>query len=97
MIKLDLNLTHFLLFYRWQIYTGPYRNPARRAQDVQENVDVDLLQEGDFVAVELENYCKRPVIGKVFEVNEDGSLSVTGRALIIKNGGHTHTSCTQRV
>lgn len=63
---------HFLLLYRWQIYTGPYRNPARRAQDVQENVDVDLLQEGDFVAVELENYRKRPVIGKVFEVNKDG-------------------------
>ena len=39
---------------------------------MQENVDVDLLKEGDFVAVELENYRKRPVIGKVLEVNDDG-------------------------
>ncbi|XP_015754509.1 PREDICTED: uncharacterized protein LOC107334120 [Acropora digitifera] len=55
-----------------KIYTGPYRNPARRAQNVQENADVNLLKEGDFVAVELENYYRTPVIGKVFEVNEDG-------------------------
>ena len=39
---------------------------------MQENADVDLLKEGDFVAVELENYHRTPVIGKVFEVNEDG-------------------------
>ena len=39
---------------------------------MQENADVDLLKEGDFVAVELENYRRTPVIGKVFEVNEDG-------------------------
>ena len=39
---------------------------------MQENADVNLLKEGDFVAVELENYRRTPVIGKVFEVNEDG-------------------------
>ena len=39
---------------------------------MQEDADVDLLKEGDFVAVKLENYRRTPVIGKVFEVNEDG-------------------------
>ena len=39
---------------------------------MQENADVDLLKEGDFIAVELENYHRTPVIGKVFEVDEDG-------------------------
>lgn len=38
---------------------------------MQEDADVDLLKEGDFVAVKLENYRRTPVIGKVFEVNED--------------------------
>ena len=37
---------------------------------MQENADVDLLREGDFVAVE--NYRRTAVIGKVIEVNEDG-------------------------
>ena len=64
--------SHLLLLRHSQIYTGPYRNPARRAQNVQENADVNLLKEGDFVAVELENYHRTPVIGKVFELNEDG-------------------------
>ena len=39
---------------------------------MQEVADVDLLKEGDFVAVKLENYRRTPVIGKVFEVKEDG-------------------------
>ena len=30
----------------------------------------------ELVAVELENYRRTPVIGRVFEVNEDGFLSV---------------------
>ena len=38
---------------------------------MQENADVNLLKERDFVAVELVNYRRTPVIGKVFEVNED--------------------------
>ena len=38
---------------------------------MQENADVDLLKEGDFVAVELKNYHRTLVIGKVFEVNKD--------------------------
>ena len=37
---------------------------------MQEDLNVDLLQEGDFVAVKLENCRKHPVIGKVFEVKE---------------------------
>ena len=39
---------------------------------MQEKADVDLLREGYFLAVELENYCRTAAIGKVFEVNEDG-------------------------
>ena len=39
---------------------------------MQEVADDDLLKEGDFVAVKLENYRRTPVTGKVFEVKEDG-------------------------
>ena len=53
---------------------------------MQENADVDLLKEGDFVAVELENYHSSPVIGKVFEVNEDGFVIYNWRGFPIKNG-----------
>ena len=60
-------------------YTGTYRNPTRRAEDVQENADVDLSREGDFVAVELENYPRTAVTGKVFEVNEDGFVICCNR------------------
>ena len=53
---------------------------------MQEVADVDLLKEGDFVAVKLENYRRTPVTGKVFEVKEDGFVIVTGRDLKIRNG-----------
>ena len=39
---------------------------------MQEDVNVNLLQEGDFVAIKLENYRKHPIIGKALEVNDDG-------------------------
>ena len=39
---------------------------------MQEDVNVNLLQEGDFVAIKLANYRKHPIIGKALEVNDDG-------------------------
>ena len=39
---------------------------------MQEDVNVNPLQEGDFVAIKLENYRKHPIIGKALEVNDDG-------------------------
>ena len=38
---------------------------------MQEDANVNLLHEGDFVAIKLENYRKHPIIGNSLEVNDD--------------------------
>lgn len=74
---------------------------------MQENVNVDLLKEGDFVAVKLANYKKYPVIGKVFEVNEDGFVICywkgsynkewTPQTLPARRGSNTNQLWTQQL
>jgi len=36
---------------------------------VQEDVNVNLLQEGDFVVIKLENHCKHPIVDKALKFN----------------------------
>lgn len=53
-----------------QIYTGNYILPNARGI-VESDQYLDALQTGVFVAVNISNYNKFPVIGKVTEVNEN--------------------------
>ena len=41
---------------------------------MQEDINLDLLQEGDFdfVAIKLQNYRKHLILGKALDVNVDG-------------------------
>ena len=49
-----------------QIYTGRYRPPTERENPVLASDDfLDTIEVGSFVAVNLSNYDKIPVIGKV--------------------------------
>ncbi|XP_068669901.1 uncharacterized protein [Montipora foliosa] len=55
-----------------QIYTGRYRPPTERENPVLASDDfLDRIEVGSFVAVNLSNYDKIPVIGKVLQINND--------------------------
>ena len=69
-------MLHYTINFGFQIYTGPYRNSERRAQDVQEATDISKLEQGHFVAVVLPNYKKRQVIGKVLELTGDSQFVI---------------------
>lgn len=51
-----------------------YEKAEKRVQDVQEDIDNANLEEGQFAAVVLSNYKKRPVIGKVLEFIGDSQF-----------------------
>ena len=55
-----------------QIYTGRYRPPTERENPVLASDDfLDTIEMGSLVAVNLSNYDKIPVIGKVFRINSE--------------------------
>ncbi|XP_028417447.1 uncharacterized protein LOC114543338 [Dendronephthya gigantea] len=53
-----------------EIYTGSYQAPASRGINMDDNY-LAALKPDVFVAVNISNYKKRPVIGKVTEVGND--------------------------
>ena len=64
-----LNLITLLLL---QIYKGRYRPPTERENPVLATDDfLDTIEVRSFVAVNLSNYDKIPVIGKVLQINND--------------------------
>lgn len=62
------------MVYVWslQIYTGRYRPPRQRENPVQTVEDhLQNIEVGKFVAVNLSNCDKVPIIGKVLEVHDE--------------------------
>ena len=55
-----------------KVYTGPYRNPEHVAGEVLHVNDIRAeIKEGVLVAVLVDWWKKRPVIGKVLDVSEE--------------------------
>ncbi|XP_068752651.1 uncharacterized protein [Montipora capricornis] len=71
-----------------QIYTGRYRPPRARENPVVTQDDcLENIEVGTFVAVNLSNCDKVPVLGKVLEVTADSvKVHVTGRDHSRENG-----------
>ena len=64
---------------------------------MQEDVNVNLLQEGDFVAIKLANYRKHPIIGKALEVNDGHHCNLLLERFLQQGMGATYTSSSQRI
>lgn len=60
-----------IFFCRLQVYAGPYKNPRNLASRVNKvSHHSEALKRNMFVAVNIEDYNKIPVLGKVRSVED---------------------------